>query len=310
MHGCTYKTFQGCNPQSFAGAEGPLDITRWIEKMEYVMAISGCTADQRVRYASCSFLDEALSWWNAQVQILGEDVAYGLTWNELKEMLLKEYCPRSEIQKIATDFWNLTMEGLNVRAYTSQFNNLARLVARMVNPDYVKIVRYIWGLAPQIRSMVISAKPTTYVKATTLAKSLAADATHKSSLNEKDETGKSSRKAKADGKSDRSERSDPRSGDWRKRKSESSKLDSDVKGEKKRGSGKAYVANSSGSGKDMARDGKGGSIKRARGDEQGKFARCGRSGHITREFYVKSTSEGVKLEGCYECGEQGHFKRN
>ncbi|KAJ0898685.1 hypothetical protein HanRHA438_Chr08g0359621 [Helianthus annuus] len=65
--------------------------------MESFIAISGCATDQGVRYASCSFLDEALSWWNAQVQILGEDAAYGLTWNELKEMLLKEYCLRSEL---------------------------------------------------------------------------------------------------------------------------------------------------------------------------------------------------------------------
>ncbi|XP_021971249.1 uncharacterized protein LOC110866408 [Helianthus annuus] len=270
--------------------------------MESVLAISGCAADQRVRYASCSFLDEALSWWNAQVQILGEDVAYGLTCNELKDMLLKEYCPRSEIQKIETDFWILTMEGLNVRAYTSRFNDLARLVPRMVTPDYVKIERYIWGLEPQIRSMVTSAKPTTYLEATTLAKSLADDAARKISLNKKDETGKSSVKANADGKSNRQEHSEPRAGDSWKRKSESSK-DSDEKREKKCNSGKAYVANSSGSGKDVARDGKSGSVKRAHGDEQGKCARCGRSGHVTRKCYAKSTSDGVKLEGCFECGE-------
>ncbi|XP_021979706.1 uncharacterized protein LOC110875815 [Helianthus annuus] len=174
------------------------------------------------------------------------------------------------------------MEGLNVRAYTSQFNDLARLVPQMVTPDYVKIQRYIWGQAPQIRGMVTSAKPATYLEATNLEKSLADDDARKSSLNKKDETRKSLGKANVDGKSDRSERSEPRSRDSRKRKSESSKKDSDEKREK----------------------------KRAYGDEQGKCARCGRSGHVTRECYAKSTLKGVKLEGCYECREQGHYKRN
>jgi hypothetical protein len=92
-HGCTYKTFQSCQPRSFSGAVGPLDIIRWIEKMESVMAISNCSADQRVKYATCSFQDEALSWWNSERQNLRDDAAYGLTWDQLKDMLLREYCP-------------------------------------------------------------------------------------------------------------------------------------------------------------------------------------------------------------------------
>ena len=29
----------------------------------------------------------ALSWWNLQVQTLGADAAYALSWDELKEMM-------------------------------------------------------------------------------------------------------------------------------------------------------------------------------------------------------------------------------
>ncbi|XP_021975443.1 uncharacterized protein LOC110870568 [Helianthus annuus] len=104
--------------------------------------------------------------------------------------------------------------------------------------------------------------------------------------------------------------SEPRSGNSQKRKSESSKKDSDEKRDKKRSTRKAYVANSSSSGKDNVKDGKSGSVKKTHGDEQGKCTRCGRTGHVTRECYAKSTSEGVKLEGRYECGEQGHFNRD
>ncbi|XP_022027627.1 uncharacterized protein LOC110928877 [Helianthus annuus] len=103
---------------------------------------------------------------------------------------------------------------------------------------------------------------------------------------------------------------EPRSGDSRKQKSESSKKDPEEKREKKRSLEKACVANSSGLGKDNAKDGRSGLEKKTHGDEQGKCATCGRTGHVTQECYAKNTSEGDKLEGCYECGEQGHFKRD
>ncbi|XP_022040526.1 DNA-binding protein HEXBP-like [Helianthus annuus] len=200
------------------------------------------------------------------------------------------------------------MEGLNVRAYTSRFNDLQRLVPRMVTPEYVKVERYIWGLSPRIRSMVTSAKPTTYLEASTLAKSVADNAARKSGLDKKEETGKSSGKAKANAKS--AGRSESKLGDSKKCKSDSSRKETDVKRDRKRSSRKAYVASSSCSRKDNARDGRSGSERKTHEDEQKKCARCGRNGHVTRECYAKSTLEGAKLEGYFQCGEQGHFKKD
>ncbi|XP_022042409.1 uncharacterized protein LOC110945080 [Helianthus annuus] len=134
------------------------------------------------------------------------------------------------------------------------------------------------GVIAMNYSMVTSVKPTTYLEATTLAKSLADDAARK--------------------------------GDSRKRKSESSRKETDEKRDRKRSSGKAYVANSSSSRRDNARDGRSNSEKKTHEDEQRKCARCGRTGHVIRECYAKRTSEGAKLEGCFQCGEQGHIKRD
>ena len=154
------------------------------------MVISGCTANQRVKYATSSFQDEALTWWNVQVQTLGENVAYGMTWVQLKVSLMKEYCPRNEIRKIEAEFWHLEMVGADVRGYTTRFNEMARIVPHLVTPEYKKIERYIWGLAPQIRNMITAANPTTYQSVVQLAYSLTDDAVRTGILSIKDIVGK------------------------------------------------------------------------------------------------------------------------
>ena len=176
VRGCSYKTFMTCKPCIFKGSEGAVGIVRWIEKMESVLDISGCSEDQKVRYATCTFQDEALSWWNLHVQSLGRDAAYALSWAELKTLMMEKYCPRSEVQKLEAEFWNLAMQGAEVTAYTTRFHELSRLVPHMVTPEYKRIERYIWGLSPKIRSMVTAAAPSTIQNVVTLAHSLTDDA--------------------------------------------------------------------------------------------------------------------------------------
>src|ERR1044071_8930279 len=116
--GCTFKAFLDCKPINFSGTEGSIGLVKWFEKTEAVIRISGCTPRQSVMYATNLFLDQALTWWNGQVQSLGDDVAYSLSWAELKELMIAEYRPTSEVQKLETEFWNLTMVGADVTGYT------------------------------------------------------------------------------------------------------------------------------------------------------------------------------------------------
>ncbi|GKB85126.1 hypothetical protein Tco_0957398 [Tanacetum coccineum] len=62
--GCTYKEFLACKPRDFDGKGGAIALTRWTEKMESVMDISGCGNKQKVKYAASSLINKALTWWN------------------------------------------------------------------------------------------------------------------------------------------------------------------------------------------------------------------------------------------------------
>jgi len=145
---CSYKDFMNCKPHEFAGTGGVIELTRWFEKTESVFQISNCTADSQVKFAACTFMRAALSWWNTHVQTIGIVQANALTWGALKTMMIEEYCPRSELQKLEQELWNLAMKGSDITAYTNRFNDLSVLCPAMVTPLTKKIERYIWGLAP------------------------------------------------------------------------------------------------------------------------------------------------------------------
>ncbi|GJR90495.1 putative reverse transcriptase domain-containing protein [Tanacetum coccineum] len=54
--GCSYKEFLACNPKEYDGKGGDVVLTRWIEKMESVHDMSGCSIDQKVKYTAGSFV--------------------------------------------------------------------------------------------------------------------------------------------------------------------------------------------------------------------------------------------------------------
>ncbi|GJR71455.1 putative reverse transcriptase domain-containing protein [Tanacetum coccineum] len=82
--------------------------------MESVFHISDCAESCQVKYATCTLQGEALTWWNSYVKTTNLEVAYAIGWKELKEMLIKEYCPSHEIHNMEAELWNLTVDGSDV----------------------------------------------------------------------------------------------------------------------------------------------------------------------------------------------------
>ncbi|GJZ89223.1 hypothetical protein Tco_0661005, partial [Tanacetum coccineum] len=80
---CTYQDFMKCKPLSFKGTEGVVGLIRWSKKMETVFHISNCLERYQVKYATCTLLDSALTWWNSYKRTIGTDAAYALSWREL-----------------------------------------------------------------------------------------------------------------------------------------------------------------------------------------------------------------------------------
>ncbi|GKA20847.1 putative reverse transcriptase domain-containing protein [Tanacetum coccineum] len=96
-----------CQPLNFKGS---------------VFHISGCAIDNQVKFATCTLLGAALSWWNGH---------------------------------------NLKVRGNDVAAYTQRFQELALMCTKFLADETEKINKYMSGLPNNIHGNVMSARPKT-----------------------------------------------------------------------------------------------------------------------------------------------------
>ncbi|GJW22025.1 putative reverse transcriptase domain-containing protein [Tanacetum coccineum] len=187
--GCSYKEFLACNPKEYDGKGGVVVLTRWIEKMESVHDMSGCSIDQKVKYTAGSFVGKALTWWNSQIRTLSQEVVVSMSWNDFKFMMIQEFCPSHEMQKLESELWNHAMVRAGHAAYTDRFHELARLVPHLVTPESRMIERYVYGLAPQIRGMVAATEPKSIQKAVQISGALTDEAVRNGSIKKVEKRG-------------------------------------------------------------------------------------------------------------------------
>ncbi|GJT31572.1 reverse transcriptase domain-containing protein [Tanacetum coccineum] len=146
---CSYKEFMSCQPINFKGTEGTVGLIHWFKRTESVFSYSNYTEDCKVKFAT--------------------EEAYKITRVEFKKLLIKMYCPRTEVQKMEDEFHHLTMKGNGLKAYVRRFQELATLCPTMV-PDSEKMIEvFIGGLPRSIEGNVTAFKPQTLEEAINIA---------------------------------------------------------------------------------------------------------------------------------------------
>ncbi|GJX25311.1 hypothetical protein Tco_0231607 [Tanacetum coccineum] len=116
---CFYVDFMKCQPLNFKGNEG-------------------------VKFATCTLLGAALTWWNGQIRTLGPD-AYSMTWE---------------------------VKGNDVPTYSERFQLLTLICTKFVANETEKVGKYISGLPNNIYVNVKSSKPKTLDETIELANDL------------------------------------------------------------------------------------------------------------------------------------------
>ncbi|GJU98631.1 putative reverse transcriptase domain-containing protein [Tanacetum coccineum] len=114
----------------------------------------------------------ALTWWNSYVMTVSHDVAYAMTWADLRKKMTDKYCPRNEMKKLEAELWNLKVKGTDVIGYNQRFQELALLCVRMFPEESDKIERYVGGLPDMIHGNIVASKPKTMQEAVEMATEL------------------------------------------------------------------------------------------------------------------------------------------
>nr|GEV58412.1 putative reverse transcriptase domain-containing protein [Tanacetum cinerariifolium] len=111
---CTFSSFMKCNLTPFHGKEGAIELYRWFEKSKMVFSISDYTERNKVKIAAATLQGRALTWWNSQVATLGLKVAIGKSWGDMKKMMLEEFCPDEEVQRMEDELRSLKLRDTNI----------------------------------------------------------------------------------------------------------------------------------------------------------------------------------------------------
>ncbi|GJT41792.1 reverse transcriptase domain-containing protein [Tanacetum coccineum] len=134
---CTYQDFMKCQPLNFKGTEGVVRLIRWFEKMETVFHISNCPEKYQVKYATCTLLNSALTWWNSHKRTIGADAAFAMSWRELM-----------------------------------RFQELTMMCTKMVPEEEDRVKKLIGGIPDNIQGNVIIDEPTRLQDAVRIANNL------------------------------------------------------------------------------------------------------------------------------------------
>ncbi|GJU56933.1 reverse transcriptase domain-containing protein [Tanacetum coccineum] len=279
-HECTYPDFMKCKPLYFKGTERFIELTKWFERMETVFRISNCSVENQIKFATCTLLGSALTWWNSHVKTVGHDVAYAMTWTNLKKKMTDKYCPRGEIKKLEVEMWNLKVKGTDVVSYNQRFQELALMCARMFPEESDKIEKYVGGLPDMIHGSVMASKPKTMQDAIEFATEL---------MDKKIRT-------------------------FAERQSENKRKQDDNQQQqqnKRQNTGRA-IANTAGPGERKEYAGSLPLCNKCKFHHNGqctvKCVNCKRVGHLTRDCRIPTATNNQRNLTCYECGNQRHYK--
>ncbi|GJW49681.1 putative reverse transcriptase domain-containing protein [Tanacetum coccineum] len=290
---CTYQDFMKCKPLYFKGTEGVVELTQWFERMETVFRISNCSVENQIKFSTCTLLAGALTWWNSHVMTVTHDVAYAMTWVDLRKKMTDKYCPRNEMKKLEAELWNLKVIGTDVVRYNQRFQELALLCVRMFPEESDKIERYVGGLPDIIHGNIIASKPKTMQEAIEMA----------TELMDKRVSTMAERQAENKRKFENTSRNNQNQQQQNKRQN----------------TGRAYTARS---GDKKQYGGSRPLCSKCNYHHDGpctpKCYKCNKFGHIARDCRSarnanntnneKGTGSGQRPT-CFECGVQGHFKK-
>ncbi|GKA11353.1 putative reverse transcriptase domain-containing protein [Tanacetum coccineum] len=282
----SYKEFMSCQPFNFKGTEGVVGLIRWFERTKSVFLRS-----------------LNVPRGNSFAQPIGIKEAYKITRSEFKTLLIKKYCPRTEVKKIEDEFYNLTVKGNNIKTYVRRFQELATLCTTMVKNSKKMMEVFIEGFPRSIEGNVTASKTQTLEETITITQRLMDQVTKHNSMQ-----GTNDHKRKFDDR-----RTFTNNNNYQNNRNNNRNNDHHQQQNRRQETFRAYAVTPT---KNSRYTGSFPLCKKCTLHHTGpctvKCQTCNKVGHLTRNCKNKGPTTRSNLQPvsvtCHACGEKGHYR--
>ncbi|GKD20270.1 hypothetical protein Tco_1221973, partial [Tanacetum coccineum] len=94
-----------------AGVGGAGPATAKITGCTYITFMNDCKERDKVNFATATLQCRTLTLWNGRIASMGIDAANGAPWIEVRMWMTEEFCPRSVLQRLEQELYNLKLKG-------------------------------------------------------------------------------------------------------------------------------------------------------------------------------------------------------
>nr|GEU53982.1 hypothetical protein [Tanacetum cinerariifolium] len=234
----------------------------------------------------------------------GHEVANGRPWTKVKQMMINEFCPTKEVQRLEDKLRHLKLKDMNIAAYKERFNEMAFFCPDDVHSEKKKVELYIKGFPEIIKGETTSSRPATLNEAVRMAHALMEQKIQ--AKNERKTEG-IKRKWENNNQGNNNNNNSNNRGNYRNNNRHN-------QNNNRRQSNARALTTSQNAGANQTRIApKCNHCGRCQNDQcPPKCDNYRRIGHKTKDCQSKNMASGATVQSnvvCYECGERGHKSR-
>ena len=130
----------------YDGSGDPEVAWLWLDQVNKVYGVMGCTDEQRVLFSSFLMEDRAKDWWDAVERRYPD----GITWDQFQQEFTDKFFPQSHKDSKIEEFFKLEQKNMSVLEYEKIFLELIRLVPYVQADEVLKYKRFLSGLQHRI----------------------------------------------------------------------------------------------------------------------------------------------------------------
>ena len=119
----------------------------WLDRVNKVYGVMGCTDEQRVLFSSFLMEDRAKDWWDAVERRYPD----GIACDQFQQEFTDRFFPQNHKDAKIKEFFKLEQKNMSVSEYEKKFSELVRLVPYIQADEVLKWKRFLSGLQHRIR---------------------------------------------------------------------------------------------------------------------------------------------------------------